>query len=100
MVRLTQMKWKGTVSHSPKTIMATRFRAVKTPQAASSQAPEGSSRRSSSSGIDAISLAPNGGDRLRAELRPQAAYIHVDDVRARIEVVAPHGRQQAFLRDR
>ena len=38
-------------------------------------------------------------DQVEAELRPQAPDAHVDDIRARIEVVAPHAGQQLPLRD-
>src|SRR2546427_4841211 len=100
MVRLTQMKWKGTVSHSAKTSIATRFRAAKTPQPTSSQAPLGSSLRRRSGGVDTVSLTPDGDDRLRAQLGPQATDVDVDDVRARVEVVAPYVRQQAFFGER
>src|SRR5438105_12983813 len=100
MVRLTQMKWKGTVSHCPKTIIPTRFSTVKTPQATSSQAPLGASRRSPSSGRDAISFATDGDDRVCAQLGSQPAHVDVDDVRPRIEVVAPDAGQQSVLRDR
>src|SRR5438105_13641223 len=97
MVRLTQMKWKGTVSHSPKTSIPTRFRTVKTPQATSSQAPLGTSRRTRSSGRDAISFATDGDDRFGAQLGSQPAHVDIDDVGARIEVVAPDAGQQSVL---
>src|SRR5467141_2906816 len=100
MVRLTQMKWNGTVSHSAKTSIATRFRTVKAPHATSSQTPPGSSRRSRSSGPDTVPLAADGGDRLRAELRSKAAHVDVDDVGPGIEAVAPDVREEAFLRNR
>src|SRR5438309_2444722 len=100
MVRLTQMKWKGTVSHSPNMTIAIRFSIVKTPQPTSSHAPLGTSRLSRSSGIDTVSLTPDGDDGLGAELRSEPPDIDVHDVRARVEVIAPHVRQQPLLRDR
>src|SRR4249920_531054 len=97
MVRLTQMKWNGTVSHSGTRSMAARFARVNSPHATSIDrtplGPSGRSRR-----IDAIPHSSIGQDRRGAELGPKPADVHVDHVGPRVEVVAPHRRQQAFLR--
>src|ERR1700684_2335418 len=37
-------------------------------------------------------------DQVEAKLGPQAPHAHVDDVRARVEVIPPHGCQQLPLR--
>src|SRR5919201_3154961 len=96
MVRLTQMKWKGTVSHCGTSAIATRLAAAKTTQATSSQ-PEVSSWYQRSRDGDAIPLTSHGGDRGGAELGPQPADVDVDDVGARVEVVGPERRQEPLL---
>src|SRR5919109_3723390 len=92
------MKWKGTVSHCGTSAMATRLAAAKTTQATSSQ-PEVSSWCQRSRDGDAIPLTSHGGDRGGAELGPQPAHVDVHHVGARVEVVAPHRRQEPLLGD-
>src|SRR5919108_1262651 len=96
MVRLTQMKWKGTVSHCGTSAMATRLATAKTAQATSSQ-PEVSSWCPRSRDDDAIPLTSHGRDRGGAELGPEPAHVDVHDVGARVEVVAPDRRQEPLL---
>src|SRR6266702_7681809 len=97
-VRLTQMKWKGTVSHSENTSIATRFAALKPAQATSIHwRPPNSRRRSGRD--DTVPLTPDRLDSPGTELAPQPPHVHVHDVRTTFEVVAPHHRQQPFLRD-
>src|SRR5438477_12944559 len=90
------MKWKGTVSQSGNTSMAARFRPEKTIQAMSTQCRP--KRPSTVSGcIDAVSLAPDGDDRPRAELRAEPPDVDVDHVRLGLEVIPPDRRQEPFL---
>src|SRR5215218_7953137 len=96
MVRLTQMKWKGTVSHCGTNTMATRLATAKTAQATSSQ-PEVSSWCPRSWDDDAIPLTSHGSDGGGAELGPEPAHVDVHDVGARVEVVAPDRRQEPLL---
>src|SRR2546427_13091142 len=79
------MKWNGTVSHSPPNGISSRFSAAKSPQASSI-------RRLRST--EPVSDAPNGVDDVRAELRAEAAYAHVDDVRTGVECEAPDVGEQ------
>src|SRR5438105_5999317 len=96
---LTQMKWKGTVSHEGTRTIAPRFRTAKTIQAMSSRCSRNghSSRRLRSGDGDAISLAPDGDDDARAQLGPDPPHAHVDDVRVGLEVVPPDGGQEPLL---
>src|SRR5829696_592235 len=96
MVKLTQMKWKGTVSHCGTNAMATRLATAKTTQATSSQ-PEVSSWRPRSWDDDAIPLTSDGCDRGGTELGPEPAHIDVDHVGARVEMKAPDRRQKPLL---
>src|SRR5919201_1450658 len=76
------MKWKGIVSHGSQSAIATRF--------ATANAPHASSSRLSLSLGKAVSRVADGlNRRLRAELFAQPAHADLDDVRARVEVVAP-----------
>src|SRR4026207_44160 len=87
MVRLTQMKWKGTVSHRCQTTIAPRFASANANQASSTDL----RRRESISGMT------NGLDRRRGPERPpQTADADVDHIGARVEVVAPDLREQAL----
>src|SRR5919204_6104250 len=74
------MKWKGTVSHAFHTSIAPRFATAKMPHAISSLLGLGKP-------------IPRMPDRLDwcvgPELLPQPADADLDDVRARVEVVAP-----------
>src|SRR5437870_5000747 len=98
-VTLTQMKWKGTVSHSASSSIAARFANANRNHAASIRVKRclGHSR---SDAIDAIPLPADGLDEVGAELGPEPAHVDVDDVRARVEVIAPHRGQQPLLRHR
>src|ERR671936_2391251 len=87
------MKWKGIVSHGSHNAIATRFATANAPHP-------------SSSGLGSLSLGkavPRVADgldrRLRAELLAEAADADLDDVRAGIEVVAPHLGEQALAAD-
>src|SRR6059058_5499073 len=77
------MKWNGIVSRRGQSIIAAPFRKANPPHA-----------RSRSLGRDAIADMADGLDGLSAELLAQTADADVDDVRARVEVVAPHVREQ------
>src|SRR4249920_882446 len=100
------MKWKGIVSQLGRASIAARFAAVKTSQATSTHdSPRVHLGRCVES-LDLINLALGRGRepvaavshrldrRLRAELLPEPPDAHVDDVRARVEVVAPDIREQ------
>src|SRR5436309_216739 len=87
------MKWNGIVSHGSQIAIATRFATAKAPQP-------------SSSGVGSLRLGkavPRMADgldrRFRPELLPQAADADLDDVRARVEVVAPDLGEQALAAD-
>ena len=78
-VRLTQMKWNGTVSQSGSRSMATRLRAEKAIHAASTQCRP--KRASAASGcIDAVPLSADRDDGIGAELGPEPADVDVHDV--------------------
>src|SRR5580765_3855062 len=79
-VRLTQMKWNGTVSQLSQRSIATTFAAANATQATSI----GLSRR------NPVTHMTYGLDRRRAQLPAQPADADVHDVRAGIEVVSPH----------
>src|SRR5437868_6227350 len=81
------MKWNGIVSHRGNAVMTKKFTTAKTAQAVSSHL-----RRR-----NPITRMADRLDRsVRAELLAQAADTDVDDVGTRIEVVAPHLRQEAL----
>src|SRR5439155_25125201 len=89
-VRLIQTKWKGIVSQPGQTAMATKFAIAKAAQATS-----GHLRRRK-----AIARMAKGFDRrVVAELLAQPPNTDVDDVRVRIEVVAPDLGEQALAAD-
>src|SRR5919206_3666065 len=81
------MKWNGTVSHDCHRYMPTRFATANTPQPISSRLSLGKAVPRVADGLDR---------RLRAELLAQAAHADLDDVRARVEVVAPDLGEQAL----
>src|SRR5919197_1716532 len=84
------MKWNGIVSQGSQRPIATRF--------ATANAPHPSS---SALGLrKAVPRVADGLDRrLRPELLAQPPDADLDDVRARIEVVAPHLGEQALAAD-
>ena len=94
------MKWNGTVSHSGTSAIAARFASENSdPRDVDPAIPVGPLERVQSASMRyptprSVTIA------VGAELRPQPTDVHVDDVRSRIEVVAPHRRQQPLLRDR
>src|SRR6266498_1535863 len=92
------MKWKGTVSHSPKTSMATRLRQANAPHATSIQYLRNGHCHPSR--IDAIPSPANRLDQLRSKLGPETPNVYVHNVGPGIEMVAPDRVEQAFLRDR
>src|SRR2546423_4894457 len=81
------MKWKGTVSHDCHTNMPTRFATANRPHPISS-------RLSLNKPVPRVADGLN--RRFRAELLAQAADADLDDVRARVELVAPDLGQQAL----
>src|SRR6266566_2092623 len=98
-VRLTQMKWNGTVSHVGMTSIAARLASENTTQATSIH--RSRCGHSIASGrIEAVPNPTDRGDRVRTDLRAEPADVHVDHVRARVEVVTPDRREQPLLRDR
>src|SRR5581483_2140508 len=97
-VRLTQMKWNGTVSHSGSSSMATRFATPNAAHATSTQYRRHGHR--ARSGIDPVPDPTFGDDHVRAELGAQSPHVHVHDVRAGVEVISPDGGQQPLLRHR
>src|SRR5438309_2288852 len=50
--------------------------------------------------VNAISLTAHRSDRLAADLVAQPAHVDVDDVRARVEAVAPDGGEDPLLAER
>src|SRR6476620_2632725 len=96
-VRLTQMKWNGTVSHAGRMRRAATSATENSTQATSiHRARFGHS--SASGRIEPISHPTDRGDRVRTELRAEAANVDVDHVGPRVEVVTPDRRQQPLLR--
>src|SRR5580658_8397341 len=111
-------------SQPGKARMATRLIAEKAAQAASSSpgrngqltlianltSPESRPAAPAATAAPAVPAAPMSGarklvaftahrlDQVEAELGPQPPHAHVDDVRAGVEVISPHGRQQLPLR--
>src|ERR1700722_7664897 len=104
-VRLTQMRWKGTVSQQGKKNMRSRLARGKAVHTTSITRggygqPRRGSFRASSPGHELIALTPHGLDQLEAQLGAEAAAAHVDDVGPRVELVAPDGGEQPALGDR
>src|ERR671931_162302 len=119
-VRLIQMKWNGIVSQLGQSAIARRFARANANHATSialrrkaplatptieagralparpSDAPcwGPALMPSLSSGDESIAAMPDRFDRVRAELLAQPPDAHLDDVRARVEVVAPDVREQ------
>src|SRR5438094_650651 len=88
-VRLTQMKWNGTVSHVSQTTIATRFATANANHASSTCLPR-----------KAVPDRAHGLDRrVRPELLAHAAHAHLDDVGARIELVSPDLGEQPLAAD-
>src|SRR5512146_545620 len=79
------MKWNGTVSQLGKRAIATRFAAANANHAASTALGRSQPIAAMSHRLDR---------RSRAELLAQPPDADVDHVRARVEVVAPHFREQ------
>src|ERR1700733_8806707 len=117
-VMLAQIAWNGTVSQPGYMKIRTRLPSAKTTHNVSSTPgdqgqPSRLSKRgcrgaritrgtvaelASSSLVDKlIALTPHGLDQFEAELGAEAPDAHVYHVRAGIEVVAPHGGEQAVL---
>src|SRR6266550_1508039 len=89
-VRLIQTKWNGIVSQPGQMPIATKFAIAKAAQATS-----GHLRRR-----EAIARMANGFDRrVRTELLAQPPNTDVDDVRVRVEVVAPDLGKQTLAAD-
>src|SRR5207244_10401546 len=81
------MKWKGIGSHGSQSAIATRFATAKMPHATSSRLGLGKAVPRMADGLDR---------RFRPELLAQAADADLDDVGARIEVVAPDLGEEAL----
>src|SRR5208282_5412888 len=124
-VKLIQMTWKGMVSQPGNVRIAIRLMTEKaTHPASSSTGRKGQSslmanrpsplsrtvnrpspdRRGparpewpASVAGELIAFTAHRLDQVESELRPQPPDTHVDDIRARVEVVSPHGRQQLPL---
>src|SRR5581483_7932811 len=89
-VRLIQTKWNGIVSQSGQSPMATQLASAKAPHRSSTRL-----RRS-----QAVAGIPHRVDgRVRAELLPQPPDADLDDVRAGVEVVAPHLGEETLAAD-
>src|SRR5947208_16406346 len=84
------MKWNGIVSQLAQRTIAARFARAKTAQATST-------RLRSNHSVTGMSDRLDG--RARAELLPETPHADVDDVRARIEVVAPDLGEQPLAAD-
>src|SRR5262245_12342020 len=98
MVRLTQMKWSGTVSQSGNSHMAMRFATANRPQATLTATGRRAGQSVRSARCKLVALSAHGLDRILSKLRPQPAHVHVHDVRSRLEVIAPDGGEQPLLR--
>src|SRR5207253_10273451 len=97
MVRLTQMKWNGTVSQVAKMNIPVRLARAKITQATSIQSRPRVGQVHRSGDFNPVTLAPNRPDRLTAEFCPEPPYIDVYDVRSRVEPVSPDFGQEALL---
>src|SRR4051812_29097750 len=84
------MKWNGIVSQLSQRRIATRFATAKTTHAISTQL-----RRNKS--VPGMSYRLDG--RVGAQLLPQPPHADVDDVRPRIEVIAPDLREEPLAAD-
>src|SRR5437870_3387509 len=84
------MKWNGIVSQLSQWIIASRFATAKRPHPRSIALRRGKAVPRVADGLDR---------RLGAELLPQPAHAHLDDVRAGVEVVAPHLGEEALAAD-
>src|SRR5437879_10530835 len=89
MVRLTQMKWNGTVSQVAKMNIPVRLARAKITQATSIQSRPRVGQVHRSGDFNPVTLAPNSPDRLTHALCPEPPYIDVHHVRSRIEPVSP-----------
>src|SRR2546423_15658551 len=98
MVKLTQMKWNGTVSQSGHSHMARRFRAANKPQATLTTTGRWAGQSERSARCKLVALSAHRFDRLLPQLRPQPADVHVHDVRSRLEGIAPDRGEQPLLR--
>src|SRR2546430_7336088 len=84
------MKWNGIVSQRSHLTIASAFATANTAHATSMRLGRG----------QPVARMANGLDRsVGAELLAQASHAHLDDVRPRVEVVAPHLREQALAAD-
>src|SRR4029450_3383041 len=89
-VRLTQMKWNGTVSHRSQRTIASRFATANATQ------PSSTALRLSQS----VAGMANGFDRRPGpEFLAQPADADVDDIRAWIEVITPDLGEQPLAAD-
>src|SRR2546428_12006102 len=100
MVRLTQMKWKGTVSQVAKTSMPRRLAIAKIAQAMSIHGSPRTGHAQRSGRVNPIPLAAYRFDRLAADLGSQPAYVDVDDVGAWVKAVAPDGGEDPVFAER
>src|SRR5262245_20715025 len=98
MVRVTQMKWKGTVSQSGQSHMARMFATANTPQATLTATGTRAGQSERSARCKLVALSAHGLDRLLPELGPQPADVDVHHVRSRFEVITPDGGQEPLLR--
>src|ERR1035438_6539084 len=106
------MKWKGMVSQPGMAKMATRLIAEKTAHPASSHqgrngqlsltakrpSPNRRPARLASVAGKLVALTAHRLDQAEAQLGSQPPHAHVDDVGARVEIVAPDPGQQLPLR--
>src|ERR1700674_4376982 len=93
------MKWKGTVSQSAKTYIATRFSRAKMPHATSIHRKPRVGQGQRSGRVNPVPLPADCLDGLPADLGAQPADVHIDNIRAWIEAVAPDGSEQVLLAD-
>src|SRR5437764_8994681 len=98
MVRLTQMKWNGTVSQSRNSSIPPRLTTEKRAHPTSSQWNRRTGHSHRSSHTDPVSLPADRLDDVRSELPAEPRHVHVDDVRAGVEVEAPRRREELLLR--
>src|ERR1700736_2492769 len=93
------MKWKGTVSQSAKTYIATRFSSAKMPQATSTHRKPRVGHAQRSGRVNPVPLPADRFDGLPADLGTKPADVDIDDIRARVEVIPPDGGEQVLLTD-
>src|SRR5579859_779293 len=94
------MMWNGIVSSDGQNTIAATLTTTRSIQA-TPRPLRGPSRPSAGvlrlADREPISLTPHRGDEVVAELRAQSPHAHADDVRAGLELIPPHRREELPL---